>query len=363
MWRLLSLKNVLALIFPLLLVTFVLGGCAAQEETKSNPEAEKKVFEFTLAHFQPPTHEIETILIQDWIKRIEEATDGRVKITSYPGGTLLQGPEIYEGVVSGAADIGHSCYAYTRGRFPVMEAFMVPGIAYNNAKVSDLVAMDGIKMLDPAELKDVKHFFTWSTGRGDILSKVPVRDLDNLSGVELGVTAGERADALKSLGGTGVVMPMPEHFEAISRGVTNGVVAPMETLKSFRIGEVTNYVTKTPFLYNQLLFMVMNKDKWDSLPTDIQNTIEEVNDRFYKEVVTGFYDKLNESAIKWAQDEHSIEIITLSDQEAQKWKDILRPLLEQRITKLDEKGLPGKEIVDTALELADKYNQEYGNSK
>jgi len=351
------LKNVLvALIFPLLLVALVLGGCGAQEETKSETKAE--IFEFSLAHFQPATHEVETILIQDWIKRIEEATDGRVKITSYPGGTLLQGPEVYEGVVSGVADIGHSCYAYTRGRFPVMEAMMVPGIEYNNAKVSDWVAMDVIKELNPAELEDVKHLFTWSTGRGDILSKAPVRNLDDLSGVELGVTAGERADALKSLGGTGTVMPMPEHFEAISRGITKGVVAPMETLKSFRIGEVTNYVTETPFLYNQLLFMVMNKDKWNSLPTDIQNTIDETNERFYKESVAGFYDELNETAIKWAQDEYSIEMITLSDQETQKWMDILNPLLDKRIAELNEKGLPGKEIMDTTLKLADKYNQE-----
>jgi len=361
MVKTLSLKNLLALILPLLLISLILGGCSAQEETKSKPEEKKEVYELTLAHFQPPTHEVETILIQDWIKRIEEATDGRVKITSYPGGTILQGPEIYEGVVSGVADIGHSCYAYTRGRFPIMEAFMVPGIAYNNAKVSDWVAMDGIKEFDPAELKDVKHLFTWSTGRGDLLTKVPVRDLAGLSGVEIGVTAGERSDALKLLGGTGIVMPMPEHFEAISKGVTLGVVAPMETLKSFRIGEVTNYVTETPFLYNQLLFMVMNKDKWNSLPTEIQNTIEEVNKQFYEDVVAGFYDQLNEVAIKWAQDEHSMEMITLSEEEAQKWKDILKPLLDKRISTLDESGLPGKEIVDRIMELADKYNQEYSN--
>ncbi len=151
-------KSVFYLLILLLVISlYVLAGCAKPTADKPAPAGE--IFELTLAHFQPPVHEVETVLIQGWIKAIDEATNGRVKITSYPGGTLLPGTEIFEGVVDGAADIGHSVYAYTRGRFPVLETLLVPGLEWPNAKVADWVLTDLIKQLDPEELKGVKHLF------------------------------------------------------------------------------------------------------------------------------------------------------------------------------------------------------------
>jgi TRAP-type C4-dicarboxylate transport system substrate-binding protein len=353
-------KNKITFVFLiLLLICTNLVGCAKPAPTSDETSQSKssEVFELTLAHFQAPTHNVETVLIQGWIKAISEATNGRVKITSFPGGTLLAGTEIYEGVVDGVADIGHSAYAYTRGRFPIIETFLVPGISYNNAKVADWVAMEGIKELNPDELKDVKHFFTWSTGRGDLLMQVPVEKLEDLKGLEIGVTAGQRAEALGLLGATGVVLPMPDHYEAISRGLTKGVLAPMEVLKSYRIGEVTGYVTITPFLYNQLLFMVMNLEKWNSLPPDIQEAIEKVNEQYYKDVVAGFYDGLNKAVIDWIKDD--IKITELSTEETKRWKEFLTPMLDQHVASLNSKGLPGQKILDTVLKLSEKYNQTY----
>ncbi len=352
-------KVAAALVF-LLTLLLIMGCSPGQEGTEGEPKGE--IYEFSLAHFQPATHPVETVLIQGWIEAIEEATDGRVQITSFPGETLLPGTEIYEGVVDGAADIGHSAYAYTRGCFPVMESFLVPGIPYSNAMVADRVAMAGIEKLEPGELQEVKHLFTFSTGRGDLLMQQPLKELEDLSGVEIGVTAGQFAEAVRLLGATGSVFTMPEHYEVISRGMTQGVLAPMEVLRSFRIAEVTGYVTQTPFLYNQLLFMVMNQEKWDALPPDLQRTIEEVTGDYYEEVVAGFYDRLNEEVLDWIEEEGlDLEIITLSEEEAERWKDRLDPILEEHKTYLEEKGLPGEDIMETVLELADEYNQLYGN--
>lgn len=354
--------SVLALI--MLVAMLVAAGCAdsSEEAADSPPTSEEDIIELTLAHFQPSTHEVETVLIQGWIDAIENATDGRVQITSYPGETLLPGPEIFEGVVDGAADIGHSAYAYTRGRFPVMETFLIPGLVYENAEVADRAAMEGIELLEPEELEGVKHFFTFSTGRGDIFLQEPVRELEDLGGLQIGVTAGERADALDMLGTTGVVLPMPEHYEAIARDMTDGVIAPMETLKSFRLAEVTDHVTVTPFLYNQLLFMVMNLETWNSLPEDIQEIIEEETEDYYEEVVVGFYDRLNEEVFEWFEEEGiEMEIIKLDDEEQKRWIELVEPLFDEHVRELEEKGLPGDEILQQVIELTEKYNEEYGD--
>ena len=108
--------------------------------------------ELKLAHFWPATHPVETELVQSWITAVEEATEGRVKITSYPGETLAASDAIYEGVKEGVADIGLSCFAYTRGQFPVSEVFELPGIVYNDSTAATKVAWEGIQELNPEEV-------------------------------------------------------------------------------------------------------------------------------------------------------------------------------------------------------------------
>jgi len=70
----------------MILCQLVLTGCSGGSST------------LKLAHFWPATHPIETDLIQPWIAAVEEATDGRVKVTSYPAETLALSDAIYEGV-------------------------------------------------------------------------------------------------------------------------------------------------------------------------------------------------------------------------------------------------------------------------
>jgi TRAP-type C4-dicarboxylate transport system substrate-binding protein len=346
-----------------LFLFFGISGCGnSKKDVNVEPTKDEKVFKLSLAHFQPSTHEVETVLIQGWIKEIEKATEGRVQITSYPSNTLIPGTEIFDGIVDGVADIGHSAYAYSRGRFPVIETLLVPGLYWENAKVADWTVMDFIEKLDPAELNDVKHLFSWTTGRGDLLTKEPIQRMEDISSLEIGVTAGERADALKRLGSTGIVLPMPDQYEAIQRGLTNGVIAPMETLKSFKLAEAVNYVTFTPMLYNQLLFMVMNIETWNSLPPDIQEIIENVNKKYYEEVIAGFYDRLSgELVYEWLEKE-GIELVfnRLTEEESERWVEHIKPMFDDHIDYLNKRGLPGKEIFDSALELMGNNLEKYG---
>jgi len=76
-------------------------------------------------------------LIDSFAKDIEERTNGQVKITHYPGGALLKGPQIYQGIVKGITDMGMSVLGYSRGRFPVMEAIVLP-MGYPNVAESGL---------------------------------------------------------------------------------------------------------------------------------------------------------------------------------------------------------------------------------
>ena len=76
--------------------------------------AADKPIELRWCTFFPAAHPLFP-MSQNWGSEIEAATGKQVKFTYFPGGTLLKGNEIYDGVLKGTVDIGMSVFAYTRG--------------------------------------------------------------------------------------------------------------------------------------------------------------------------------------------------------------------------------------------------------
>ena len=105
------------LFVALLAIIFVLAGCSGT--------GKQEVIKLSYSVFFPPTH-IQAQTADAWAKAINERSEGKVEITVYPGGSLTKAAQVYEGVVNGISDIGMSCYAYTRGRFPLLEAIDLP---------------------------------------------------------------------------------------------------------------------------------------------------------------------------------------------------------------------------------------------
>ncbi|MGI6647884.1 MAG: TRAP transporter substrate-binding protein [Bacillota bacterium] len=334
----------------------MLGALAGCGGSAGNNEGQ--VVELRLAHFFPSTHPAEEELIKPWAKAIEEATNGKVHITSYPGETLLPANGIYDGVVNGIADIGLSCFSYTRGQFPVLEAFELPGIIYKNSKVASKVAWEGIQQLNPKEVQNTKLMMVLTTGSGDLFTKSPVRNLNDLRGLEVRAT-GLSAKTLQQLGATPVAMSQAEAYEALSKGVVNGNLGPIEILQGWRQAEVTKFITKTPFLYNTLFFVTMNLDKWNSLDPETQRAIETVNAKFFEEVAIGLWDKQNEAALKWATEQNGMQVIDLTPAETELWINRVKPIQDEFVNNLNQQGLNGQEALDTVKQLADKYNQLY----
>lgn len=338
------------------------AGAAKPEPAKTEPAKEEvKPITLSLSHFFPATHEVETTIVPGWIKDVEEATGGRVKITSYPAGTLTPSTETYEGVVKGVADIGISAYSYNRGRFPVVESFIVPGLEYNNSQAASLALNEGIEKINPKELQDVHHLLSFATGPGSLYTTdKPVRKLADLKGLQLGATAGLRADAVSLLGATASVQPIPEWYEALSKGIMQGGIAPIESVQGFRTGEVSaNFVTLTPFLYNQALFLVMNKDKWDSLPPDVQKAITEVTKKHQEGAFGSLFDTVDIKGMKWLKEKKKVEVIELSEAETALWLEKLSPLEATYIKFMNDKGLNGADIMKTVKELVEKGNAKY----
>jgi TRAP-type C4-dicarboxylate transport system substrate-binding protein len=85
--------------------------------TSAPLQAQEKVVKLRYSNFFPPVHPISK-LSEEWCREVEKRTNGRVKITYFPGNTLTPPMQTYDSTVKGIADIGQALLAYAPGRLP-----------------------------------------------------------------------------------------------------------------------------------------------------------------------------------------------------------------------------------------------------
>ena len=314
------------------------------------PSAKAKTINLTYSNFFPPTHG-HAIAGANMIKEIEKRTNGRVKISYFPGGTLTKPRVCYDGVVKGISDIGMSCFAYTRGRFPIMEAVDLP-FGYKSGKVATRVAYEFYKKMNPKELQDVKVLVIHAHGPGVLAAKKDVNSLDDIRGMKIRCT-GLAAKLAKYLGAAPVAMPQNQAYEALQKGVVEGTFCPIETLKGWKQGEVIDYVIETKALgYTTAMFAVMNKQKYESLPPDIQRIFDEVGEEWVN-VHGDVWDRADRAGLKFVI-ELGRKIHGLSPAQEKKWVQSITPIILDYQSKMEKKGLPGKKAVKVLRGLVAK---------
>ncbi|EFI33524.1 Extracellular solute-binding protein, family 7 [Desulfonatronospira thiodismutans ASO3-1] len=336
--------------------------CSA-ENGQDVGEAPHEPIELSMVTFWPASHPQVEKGHNSWIEEVETRTQGRVKINLHAGESLLGAREIFSGVEDGVADIGSTCPAYTPGMFPLTEVFELPGYRNANSIAASLTVHEGYKKfkedLEVDEFSSVKVLMFWATGPGDIMSKIPVETLEDMQRLEMRA-AGGSAVPVKTLGAVPHSMPMSEAYLALDQGLVNSILGPTDTMKGFRLAEVVQYVTRTPFLYNIPFVKVMNQDAWNSLPEDVQDIFEELNEEFVIKYGQIFADASREG-LQFARDEHGIEVIELSGEEEDRWIERLDMVVDDWIEEKKARGLPAEEAVSITRELDEKFSSEYGD--
>lgn len=310
-----------------------------------------------LANFFPASHFMNTKLIKQWIEEVEKATGGKIKITSFPGQTLLKAPETYDGVVSGTADIGVGAFAYTRGRFPLMEGFELPGIYFGSCTATNMTAWDGYKKFKPKELQDVKVLWFYSVGPGILFTKKQVKSMADLKGMKIRAT-GLTAKSIEALGAVPVAMPMPDVYEALSKGVVAGNVAPPEVLKGWKQADVTDYIAIVPPVYNGVHYCVMNLEKWNSFPEEVRKAVDEVNEKFILTAGQIWDNEMKENGIDYGL-EKGMKMNRWDEAENEKAIKLMQPILDDYMARMNKKGLPGEEVLNFVKMKAAEYSKKY----
>lgn len=307
---------------------------------------QEKAIELKYSNFFPAPHK-NAVLSVEWGKEIEKRTNGKVKVTVFPGGTLTPAAQCYDGVVKGISDVGLSVLGYTRGRFPLTEVIDLP-LGYRTALEATRLINIYYKKFTPKEFDDVKVMYLHAHGPGIMNTKNAVTKLEELKGLKI-ACHGLSAKIVGALGAVPVAMPMPERYDALQKGVAEGGVFPLEALKGWKLGEVVKFTTQNfGSAYTTGFFVVMNKDKWKSLSPDVQKIIEKINEEWIEKTGKG-WDEIDVEGKEFALAKGN-KILSLTKEEDAKWAALVKPLLDEYVKSMKEKNLPGEEALKFCVE-------------
>jgi len=361
-----KLNEKLKLFFPLLAMMgmLFLAACGGSDEAAdANDDAASEdagsagggEYDLDFSHFFPPTHFMEEE-IQQLAGDLEEATDGRIQLTSYPGASLAAPDEQFDAAATGSVDSALSVHGYTPNQFPltsVMELpFMAPSSVEGSKNLWELY--NEFDEFDE-EYAGTKPLWLYTTDPGQLFTVgKQVKSVEDLKGMRIRSPSPETSEWLEALGATPVSMPMNENFEALERGVVDGTIAPWEAVKTWGLDEVIDYATVGNF-YSTTMFVVMNEGIWNDLSAEDQETVTELTGEKMVEKTGEVFDQFGQDATEQAK-EKGVEIYELRDDELAEWSEYINPTIENWIENVEEKGLPGQELYDRAVELTGKKN-------
>ncbi len=308
----------------------------------SSPYA-AEVIKLKFANYFPPTH-MNSVMMGKYCEELNKKLTGKVELTQYTGSTLLSAPKMAAGVAAGIADIGLSNLSYTRGRFPVMEIMELP-LGYPSAWIAGHVANDFYSKYQPKDF-DAYQVLMLSTSPINVVQTLnkPVKTLDDMKGLKLRGT-GRLGDIVKALGATPIPIETPDLYDGLKRGVIEGAYLPLETMKGFKTGELIKYVTASWRIGSAYCFyVVMNKQKWGSLPADVQKVMVE----FSKEFIERWTLEWNNIDIEGKDFflKQGGQMVTIPEADNPPWIKAVQPVIGDYKKDLVAKGYKAGEIDD-----------------
>lgn len=274
-------KYILALLLMVLLtVVFFSTGCAPRDQKAAEVPAapapkEKHTWEmqsWTWSGLEPQ-HSI----IHDFAKRVSEMSGGRLEIQVHPREAVVPHWESTEAVGKGILDISFDWPGVLAGRWGDVgfNLFSPPPMSLREGwQVTswfyDWGVLDIMREAFSKHNVYVAGVTFWQ--QESLHSKKPIRGIADLRGVKVRTPPGITSDFFRALGASPVVLPPPEIYSSLDRGVIDAAewVNPTGNFAS-GFQEVTKYVIwPSPHQEFATIYVAVNKDSWNALSPELK---------------------------------------------------------------------------------------------
>ncbi|MGL4859197.1 MAG: TRAP transporter substrate-binding protein [Enterobacteriaceae bacterium] len=335
----------------LIIITAALGLSLLSSVSRAEKETVLKI-----AHFLPSGSAAQQKVLQPWCDALRQAANNMVKCQFYPamqlGGTPSQ---LVDQVRNGIADIVWTAPSYSAGRFPIIETLELPFIIPDSRRGSRASWLF-YQQYAQDEFKQYKVLAVYNDGGLAVhTAKKSLTRADDWQGLKLRSSNRLIAKTLASLGSSAVAMPPGQITEAMAKGVIDGAMGTWEVVLPTKLDEVSRFHAVPPegqpYPGSTVLVVLMNKRKFDSLPDVVKNAIDQSSGLPLVEAFGKVWDQEGEVARQKVIAVGN-QITTFSAEEYQKMRELARPVEEEWIATMKQKGMDGRVMLDTVRQWA-----------
>lgn len=328
-------------------LSLVIGGQAVAQTKKP---------EFTLRYggylaAKDPTNET----IAKMAELVAQRSDGRMKIDLFFDGKLGNEREVTEAVRLGNVELVATLGTGLAQYVPEIGVLELP-FTSTDSRVATQMFLD--VMPDVGNLSIPKGFRPltgWDIGMRGLLTKKPVRRIEDLAGMKMRGPAPLYLGTLKAMGANPVQMPWTDIYVALQTGAIDGMEASPQMIQPSRFQEQAKYYTVTRHI-DPGYYLLISESYWLKLPPDLQKVLTSAAQDAFANLRENSDRIWSDYAQKMKAE--GVEFIELKDYD--KWVKSVDAFRVDYAKKLGPAAIPLYEKVKASVEKGEK---QYGIKK
>jgi len=286
-----TMRN-LTMILLISILSLLLTACGGETENNKASNDEQKIVLTSVSSWD--SGYIGNNFLWIFQEKVKELSNGRLEIKHLGGPEVAPQYEVASAVGSGSIDIGHTGHSSVQSQVP--------------DKITPLLQAAILTKIEPWEERDkgVNDFYNkiyeenlnlHFLGRTSpnihfkFYTNFPVNSIEDFKGKIIRISPSHR-DFVEALGTSAVTMPGGEIYIGMERGTIDGFIWSDVGIKDAGWHEVTKFFIEPPFSQIENI-LVINKDAWDELPSDLQEVINEAMKQTEKLAAEYFSDEVS----------------------------------------------------------------------
>jgi TRAP-type C4-dicarboxylate transport system substrate-binding protein len=292
-------------------------------------------------------------------EQITERTGGEVRVESNWGGALFKVTSAWDSLGTGVADMGLVIGSYAQTEVPelALGALSLPvAEPWVMMKAMDEMFTTNTQIKQRVEDANLVYLTSYALSPNLLACRNgEVKSVDDVKGVKMSDT-GSSSELFGTLGANLVKMPIYDVYQSMETGLVDCTITYAYYAVASKVSELVN--TMTPMGYSSVVSLAtfMNKDTFDSLSEEHQNTVLQVG----SDMIDYYGEQLSladEAAlVEMTSGDDPIQFLEFSASDKAALDAAAKPVIDSWIEDADASGLDGNAIKAEFISLIEKWN-------
>lgn len=285
-----------------------------------------------------------------FMAKAKELSGGEIDFKYYPAEQLGKGGEMLRLVQTGVADISHVSPAYITEKFPLTTVSELPGMPLDSCLLAnaiyDMAQPGGLLYESEFKPNGIRLLFAGNLGPYSILTtKKAIKNLSDLSGLNIRTAGGPMEMTAKALGANAVRMTGSETLPSLSRGTLDGVLWPIPLVTDWSLQDPLNHMTPNLSTGSFVVTYSISDRKWNSLTPKQQKALVDAGKyatQQYCQYVNGIWQQAKDEL----QNKYKFDVSEFSAADIAKAQEQFATVNKAWAESLTKRGLPAQAVYD-----------------